>query len=102
MASPVIEALVNARVQDLIEPPRSWGKLEKIAFLRLPLDLQAFYAERERNRDREVRRCQNDRAVALRKLASAEAQLEEAKSRLAALTKQTEDHRDQAKEPEPR
>ena len=65
-----MQALISARVSDLIEPPRSWGPAEKAAFLRLPRDLQIFYAKREAHRDREVRRAQNDAAEARKALAA--------------------------------
>ena len=90
MTSPVIAALVNAKVQDLIDPPRSWGASEKAAFLRLPPDLQRFYENREKQRDAEVRRCQNDRADALKNLAIAEDQLERAHVRIKALNAEVE------------
>lgn len=83
-------ALVDAKVRDMIEPPRSWGSDEKAAFLQLPRDLQVFYAKRESQRDREVRKCQGERADCLKKLAVLEAQLEEAHARIKKLTEPTE------------
>jgi hypothetical protein len=79
MNSPVMQALISAKVSDLIEPPRSWGHAEKVAFLKLPRDLQLFYSEREAQRDREVRRCQNEAAEARKALAETQRQLEEAR-----------------------
>ena len=79
--NPVMEALVSARanemVSELITPPRSWGKAEKIAFLNLPPELQRFYAKREEQRDSEVRRCQNDVAKARKALAEAQREFEQ-------------------------
>lgn len=69
-----MQALISARVSDLIDPPRSWGPAEKAAFLRLPRDLQIFYAKREKERDREVRRAQNDAAEARKALAAIQEQ----------------------------
>jgi hypothetical protein len=83
MTNPVLLALLEARVTDLIAPPRSWGRAEKIAFLNLPRDLQLFYSEREAQRDQEVRRCQNEAAKARKALAEAQQQLEEARNELA-------------------
>ena len=79
MNSPVMQALISAKVSDLIEPPRSWGHAEKIAFLKLPPDLQRFYVKREAQRDREVRRCQTEAAEARKALAETKQQLEEAR-----------------------
>jgi hypothetical protein len=74
--SPVMQALVGAKVSEMIEPPRSWGHAEKLAFLSLPPHLQRFYVKRESERDREVRRCQNELAVVRKKLAATEDRLE--------------------------
>jgi hypothetical protein len=79
MNSPVMQALISAKVSDLVVPPRSWGHAEKAAFLKLPRDLQIFYSERESQRDREVRRCQNEAAEARKALAETQRQLEEAR-----------------------
>jgi hypothetical protein len=59
--------------QDLppIEPPRSWTTEEKERFKSLPRDLQAYLSEREQERDRDVRRRQNE-AADERKAAQAE------------------------------
>lgn len=88
MNSPVLEALIAAKVADIVDPPRSWGKEEKRRFLQLPRDLQLYYAEREKERDRVVRRAQTDAAEARRKLAEAEAKL--AAARLEAIQKPAE------------
>jgi hypothetical protein len=45
-----------------IEPPRSWTKDEKERFKTLPRELQAYLSEREQERDRELRRSQNEAA----------------------------------------
>lgn len=73
--NPVLEALINARVADIVDPPRSWRKDMKAAFLRLPRDLQIYFAAHERRREAEIKRAQNERALAVQKLAAAEAQL---------------------------
>lgn len=83
MTNPVMEALMLARANERLialkhdEAPRCWSKEAKFAFLHLPPDLQSYYVGREKARDREVRRCQNDRADALRRLAKAEARIAE-------------------------
>jgi chromosome segregation ATPase len=80
MNSPVLAALRFARAEELavaLDAPRSWSKEAKLAFTRLPADLQQFYAARDRDREREIRRAQNERAEALRKLAAAEARIAE-------------------------
>jgi hypothetical protein len=85
MTNPVMEALVSAKVADMIVPPRSWGHAEKVAFLKLPRDLQLFYSKREAERDREVRRCQTAAAEARKALADSQQQLEETRRALAAI-----------------
>jgi hypothetical protein len=54
-----------------IEPPRSWTTEEKERFKSLPRELQAYLSEREQERDRDVRRRQNE-AADERKAAQAE------------------------------
>lgn len=49
-----------------IEPPASWAKDAKAKFAELPPDIQRYIAERERERDVEVRRGQNEVAEAKR------------------------------------
>jgi hypothetical protein len=83
MNNPVMEALMLARANERLatlrheEAPRSWSREAKLAFLRLPADLQSYYVAREKARDREVRNAQNERAEALRKLSKAEARIAE-------------------------
>lgn len=57
----------------LIEPPRSWTKEEKDRFRSLPRETQEYLAERETEREREIRRLQNESADERRRF-SAEAQ----------------------------
>jgi hypothetical protein len=56
-----------------IEPPRSWPKEEKQRFGSLPRETQEYLSIREQERDREVRRSQNEAAEA-RKTTEAERQ----------------------------
>lgn len=85
MNNPVFEALLNARVTDIVDPPRSWGREEKERFLQLPPDLQHYYAEREKQRDRTVRLAQNEAAEARKSLADVEAKLAACEARLAKI-----------------
>jgi hypothetical protein len=79
--NPVMSALMLARANDRLvalkheEAPRSWSRSAKLAFLHLPPEIQVYYVAHEKQRDRVVRRAQNDRAVALQKLATAEAMI---------------------------
>jgi hypothetical protein len=87
-----MQALIGVKVSEMIEPPRSWGHAEKLAFLSLPSDLQRFYVKREAERDREVRRCQNELARARKALAEVQQELEVARM---ATRKPDERHEDQ-------
>jgi hypothetical protein len=88
MTNPVMEALMLARANDRLvalkheEAPRSWSREAKLAFLHLPPEIQIYYAAHEKQRDRTVRRAQNDRADALKKLTSAEARIAELEAKL--------------------
>ena len=42
-----------------IEPPRSWPKADKLKFELLPVEIRAVIAQREQDRDKELRRIQN-------------------------------------------
>jgi len=57
--------------QPLIEPPRSWTQAEKERFQSLPRETQEYLHTREQERDREIRRSQNE-AAETRKAAEAE------------------------------
>lgn len=89
MTNPVLEALINARVAEIVDPPRSWKADMKRLFLRLPRDLQLYLAAHEKRRETEIKRCLNDRADAIKnlevvesKLAATEDRLERAEARL--------------------
>jgi hypothetical protein len=62
-----------------IEPPRSWSKDEKERFQSLPRETQAYLAERETERDREIRRAQNEAAEKLKGLTAKEQAVEQAR-----------------------
>jgi hypothetical protein len=51
-----------------IEPPRSWTKEAKEQWQALPRNTQEYLAQREQERDREVRRSQNEAAEKLKGL----------------------------------
>lgn len=52
----------TAETLPAIEPPRSWTKEEKERFNSLPRETQEFITRRETERDREIRRSQNEAA----------------------------------------
>jgi hypothetical protein len=62
-----------------IEPPRSWKAEEKERFKTLPRDTQAYLAEREQERDRDIRRSQNEAAEKLKGLTAKEQAVEQAR-----------------------
>jgi hypothetical protein len=62
-----MHALMLGRADDRLqqlkyEAPASWNAEAKLAFWHLPLALQVYYVAREKQRDREVRRCQSEAA----------------------------------------
>jgi hypothetical protein len=57
-----------------IPPPRSWPAPLRRRFAALPYDIQIHLASREAQRERALRRAQNDAASARQKLAALEAQ----------------------------
>jgi hypothetical protein len=60
--NPVATAIVRAALERVIKvsPPRSWNKLEQLSFSTLPPDTRAAIERRERQREREIRRLQNE------------------------------------------
>lgn len=62
-----------------IEPPRSWTKEEKERWQSLPRETQEYLASREQERDREIRRSQNEAAEKLKGMSAKEQQLEAAR-----------------------
>ncbi|MEY9698372.1 hypothetical protein ABIF50_002064 [Bradyrhizobium diazoefficiens] len=96
MRNPVLEALLNAKVADVVEPPRSWGKEEKQRFLQLPRDLQLYFAKREQQRDDTVRRAQNEAAQARREMKELQAKLAASEERLAKIEEKNAETRDVA------
>jgi hypothetical protein len=62
-----------------IEPPRSWTKEAKDRWQSLPRETQEYLATREQERDREIRRSQNEAAEKLKGASAKEQQLEQAR-----------------------
>jgi hypothetical protein len=65
--------------QPSIEPPRSWTKEAKEQWQSLPRETQEYIASREQERDREIRRSQNEAAEKLKGMSAREQQLEQAR-----------------------
>jgi hypothetical protein len=82
MTNPVLDALIHHRVAEIVDPPRSWDHEMKKLFLTLPRQAQTYLAARESDRDREVRRSQNERAAAVKRLEVLEAKLAATEDRL--------------------
>jgi hypothetical protein len=72
LADPTVGSAVAAAISDIagIQPPRSWPEGHKLRFKSLPYDVQVFVAERETQREKALRRAQNEAAVLRRKLAA--------------------------------
>jgi hypothetical protein len=65
LADPTLGGWVASAINEVakVEPPRSWPGDQKHRFRELPYDLQVFVAAREADRDKAVRRAQNDAAA---------------------------------------
>lgn len=72
LADPTLGGAVAAAISDLarIEPPRSWPRDRKHRFKLLPYDLQLYVAAHELQREKALRRAQNEAANARRRLAA--------------------------------
>lgn len=70
LADPTLGGAVAAAINEIakIDPPRSWPADEKRRFASLPYDLQIYLCEREKQRDKEVRRAQGEAAKAKQEL----------------------------------
>ena len=82
------EAAEPAHEEPPIAPPRSWTKAEKERFATLPRETQEYLAERETERDREVRRSQNETAEKLKGLTAKEQAAEQARQQYEAALPQ--------------
>jgi hypothetical protein len=72
LADPTLGGLVAAAINDVagIHPPRAWPNDGKQRFKSLPYDLQVYVAAHEGRREKEIRRAQNEAAMAKQKLAA--------------------------------
>ncbi|MBR1142493.1 hypothetical protein [Bradyrhizobium sp. AUGA SZCCT0431] len=70
LADPTLGGVAAAAISDLagIEPPRSWPEDRKHRFKSLPYDLQVYVAAHELQREKALRRAQNEAAIAKQKL----------------------------------
>lgn len=71
LADPTLGGAAAAAISDLagIDPPRSWPADHRQRFRALPYDLQVYVAAREAQRDKALRRAQNEASGAKQKLA---------------------------------
>jgi hypothetical protein len=72
LADPTLGGIAAAAIDKVagIAPPRSWPDDRKQRFESLPYDLQVYIAAHEAQRERALRRAQNEAAIARRKLAA--------------------------------
>jgi hypothetical protein len=64
LANPVRTAIVRRVLEGIIKvpPPRSWPHTDKVRFAELPPDIREIIARREQQRDKALRRLQNEAA----------------------------------------
>jgi hypothetical protein len=74
LADPTSSGVATAAISDLagIDPPRSWPDDRKYRFRSLPYDLQIYVAAHELQREKALRRAQNDAAIARQKLTASQ------------------------------
>lgn len=72
MADPTLGGVAAAAISGVggIAPPRSWPNDHKQRFESLPYDLQVYVADHEAQREKALRRAQNEAASARHKLAA--------------------------------
>jgi hypothetical protein len=70
LSNPTQTAIVCRAIEAVFkaEPPRSWDREAKLLFATLPQTIQQVIGKRERDRERELRSCQNRAAKAEKKL----------------------------------
>jgi hypothetical protein len=70
LADPTLGGAVAAAINGVarISPPRSWPADHQQRFKSLPYDLQVYVSAHEAQRERALRRAQNEAAIAKRKL----------------------------------
>jgi hypothetical protein len=71
LADPTLGGVAAAAISDVaaLAPPRSWPDDRKQRFASLPYDLQVYVAAHEQQREKALRRAQNEAATATQKLA---------------------------------
>lgn len=76
LADPTLGGAATAVIGELsrIDPPRSWPDRQKQRFRSLPYDVQAYIAGHEAQRDKALRRAQNEAACAKQRLAACQEQ----------------------------
>jgi len=74
LADPTLGGIVATAISAVarIDPPRSWPRQQKLSFRLLPYDIQVFVMAHERQREKALRRAQNDAAAARREIAQRE------------------------------
>jgi hypothetical protein len=74
LADPTLGGVAAAAISNVagVSPPRSWPNERTRRFRSLPYDVQVYLASHEEQRDRAVRRAQNEAAVARQKLMAGE------------------------------
>jgi hypothetical protein len=72
LADPTLGGVAAAAISEVagVDPPRSWPGHHKQRFKSLPYDLQLYVAAHEAQREKVLRRAQNEAAAARRKLAA--------------------------------
>ncbi len=72
LADPTLGGVAAAAIDKVagIVPPRAWPGEQKLRFRTLPYDLQAFVATHEAQREKAIRRAQNEAASARQQLSS--------------------------------
>ncbi|QIP08545.1 hypothetical protein [Bradyrhizobium symbiodeficiens] len=82
LADPTLGGVAASAINALavIPPPRSWPAPFKERFASLPYDIQVYLAAHEAQRERALRRAQNDAASARQKLAALEAETKDEKT----------------------
>jgi hypothetical protein len=81
LADPTLGGAAAAAISDIakVSPPRSWPNDRKQRFKSLPYDLQVYVAAHEEQREKALRRAQNEAASNRKKLAALQPPQREAK-----------------------
>jgi hypothetical protein len=78
-AEPPAQKPIEPPIEAPIEPPRSWTKEARERFASLPRETQEYLASREQDRDRELRRSQNEAAEQRNAMQAERAKAEQAR-----------------------